>query len=112
MKVDCLVRRNGRNRKFHILNLKFGDATVAQRLIVRTVNHMSETSPEEREWKPVRKTRVINFSIVVDYDTNKWEDDPFGIEVELCSRLFTANEVCEEVQVLHAYTAKVFDSQN
>ena len=70
---------------------------------------MGDTSPGERVQKPVRKTRVINFSIVVDYDTNKWEDDPFGIEAELSSRLFDPNEECADIQVLRTSTLSVMD---
>jgi hypothetical protein len=70
---------------------------------------MKEISAQEREGRPVRKTRVINFLIVVDYDTNKWEDDPFGIEVELSSRLFDPNEECADIQVLRTSTLSVMD---
>jgi len=70
---------------------------------------MGDTSPEERVQKPVRKTRVINFFIVVDYDANIWEDDPFGIEVELSSRLFDPNEECADIQVLRTSTLSVMD---
>lgn len=53
--------------------MKYGLKTIAPWCEVRTVNHMSETSPDEREWKSIRKTRVFNFSIVVDYDVDKYE---------------------------------------
>ena len=65
------------------------------------MNDMSETSPDEREWKSIRKTRVFNSAIVVDYAVDKREDDLFGIEVELSSRLFDANEECGDIQVMH-----------
>ena len=62
---------------------------------------MSETSPDERKWKSIRKTRVFNFAIVVDYAVDKWEDDLFDLVVELSSRPFDANEECGDIQVMH-----------
>ena len=107
--MACLVQSKGSYLKFCPLFLRFGDATIAPRLGVRTVKHMKETSAQERVQNPSRKTRVINFSIVVDYDTTKWEDDPFGIEVELSSRLFNPNEECDDIQVLRTSTLSVMD---
>lgn len=70
---------------------------------------MNETNPQERFQKPLRKTRIINFSIVVDYDIDRWEDDLFGVEVELSSRLFDPNEESSDIHVLRTYTLNVFD---
>jgi hypothetical protein len=70
---------------------------------------MNETNPQERFQKPLRKTRIINFSIVVDYDIDRWEDDLFGVEVELSSRLFDPNEESSDIHVLRTYTLNAFD---
>ena len=89
--------------------MKYGSKAIAPCHKVRTMSAMNETSPRKSGKMPVRKTRIINFTIVVDYDTNKWEDDLFGIEIELSSRLFGQNEDCHDVQVMRTSTLGAFD---
>jgi len=109
VKNDCLRPRKDKKLSFVFLNLRFGNAIIAQCLVIRTVNDMTETNSQERFQKPLRKTRIINFSIVVDYDIEKWEDDLFGVEVELSSRVFDPNEERSDVHVLRTYTLNAFD---
>jgi hypothetical protein len=90
----------------------FGVETIASYREVRTVNGMNKPTPKKPRKQSARKTAVIDFAIVVEYDPKKWDKDSLTLLLELSSRLFAANEICEEVQVLGTYTAKVFDGQN
>ena len=71
------------------------------------MNGMNAKTSQTQGSTPVRKTRTFNFSIVVDYAVDKWEDNLFGIEVELSSRLFDANEECGDIQVMHTSSTEV-----
>jgi len=70
---------------------------------------MNKPTPKQPRKQRARKTATIEFAVVVEYDPTKRDKDSPSLLLELCSRLFAANEVCEEVQVLHAYTSKVYD---
>jgi len=70
---------------------------------------MTKPTPKKPRKQPIRKTAVIDFAIVVEYDPKKWDKDSLSLLLGLSSRLFAANEVCEEVQVLGTYTAEVYD---